>query len=97
MSYIAGMLLLHCRPPEECFKIFCNILNTDIVNNFYNFKMAYIRRTYRVFWKLLSEYAPLMYSNLINESVSCSVFMVEWVLTLFSSSFDIELCACLWD
>jgi hypothetical protein len=25
MSQIVGMLLLHCGPPQECFKVFCNI------------------------------------------------------------------------
>jgi hypothetical protein len=29
--------------------------------------------------------------------VSCSAYLFEWVLTLFSSSFDIEICASLWD
>jgi hypothetical protein len=97
MSYVAGMLLLHCGPPEECFKVFCNILNMEIVFDFYNFHMPKIQQTYKVFWKLLHENAPLIYTNLRIENVSCSVFLYEWVLTLFSSSFDIELCTCLWD
>jgi hypothetical protein len=25
MSHIVGMLLLHCGPPNECFKVFCNL------------------------------------------------------------------------
>ena len=55
MSYVAGMLLIHCGPPEECFKVFCNILNMSIVFDFYNFNMESINHTYKVFWKLLSE------------------------------------------
>ena len=31
------------------------------------------------------------------DQVSCSVFVFEWVLTLFSSSFEIEICTHLWD
>lgn len=97
MSYVAGMLLLHCGPPEECFKVFCNILNMEIVFNFYNFKLSEINKTYKVFWKLLKEQAPQFYDNLKAEHVSCNVFLFEWVLTLFSSSFEIELCTYLWD
>ncbi|CDW78866.1 tbc1 domain family member 14 [Stylonychia lemnae] len=97
MSYVAGMLLLHCGPPEECFKVFCNILNMEIIFNFYNFKISEINKTYKVYWKLLKEQAPLLYDNLKADNVSCSVFLFEWVLTLFSSSFEIEICTYLWD
>lgn len=97
MSYVAGMLLLHCGPPEECFKVFCNILNMDLVHNFYTFNLVHINHTYKVFWRLLKEYVPSMYHNLRDDNVSCSVFMFEWVLTLFSSSFEIEICTYLWD
>lgn len=97
MSYVAGMLLLHCGPPEECFKVFCNILNMEIVFDFYNFNMPEIKKTYKVFWKILSEQANPMYKNLREEKVSCSTFLFEWILTLFSSSFDIDICAYLWD
>lgn len=97
MSYVVGMLLLHCGPPEECFKLFCNIINMDIVFQFYNFKLAKVQKTYNVFWKLLSIHAPNLYLNLKNDGISGSVFLFEWVLTLFSSVFEIEVCACLWD
>jgi hypothetical protein len=97
MSYVAGMLLLHCGPPEECFKVFCNILNMEIVFDFYSFKMPEINKSYRLFWKMLKENAPEMYENLKNEKVSCSLFLFEWVLTLFSSCFEIEISTYLWD
>ena len=67
MSYVAGMLLLHCGPPEECFKVFCNILNNEIIFNFYNFNMNIIMKTYKVFWKLLRENAIPFYENLRGE------------------------------
>ncbi len=97
MSYVAGMLLLHCGPPEECFKVFCNILNMEMLVGFYSFQMSEIQKTYKVFWRLLHEQAPALYENLRADNVSCSVFLFEWVLTIFSSSFEIEICTYLWD
>jgi len=97
MSYVVGMLLLHCGPPEECFKLFCNIMNMEVIFQFYNFQLPKIQKTYNVFWNLISTHAPKVYQNLRNDNISCSVFMFEWVLTLFSSTFDIEICANLWD
>ena len=97
MSYVAGIVLLHCGPPEECFKVFCNILNYRTVSHFYNFHLPEINQTYKVFWKLLREYMPNFYKNLRSENVSCSAFLFEWILTLYSSSFDIELCTYIWD
>jgi len=97
MSYVAGMLLLHCGPPEECFKVFCNVLNYQIVMSFYTFDLNAINKTYKVFWKLLREYLPNFYKLLREDNVSCNAFLFEWVLTLFSSSFDIDACTYLWD
>lgn len=97
MSYVAGMILLHCGPPEECFKVFCNILNLEIVMNFYTFDLVQINKTYKVFWKLMREELPAFYLNLRSDNVSCNAFLFEWILTLFTSSLDIELCTYIWD
>jgi Rab-GTPase-TBC domain len=65
--------------------------------NFYNFDLKEINKTYKVFWKLLKENIPSFYKLLREDNVSCNAFLFEWVLTLFSSSFDIEACTYLWD
>ncbi len=97
MSYVAGLILLHCGPPEFCFKVFCNVLNQEVVMSFYTFDLVAINRTYKVFWKLLRENCPNLYAHLREENVSLNVFLFEWVATLFSSSLDVEACAYLWD
>jgi hypothetical protein len=97
MSYVAGMLLLHCGPPEECFKVFCNVLNYEVVTAFYTFNLKEINKTYKIFWKLMRDYLPTFQKLLRDDSVSCNAFLFEWVLTLFTSSFDIEACTYLLD
>ncbi len=97
MSYVTGMLLLHCGPPEDCFRVFSNVLNNNLLMGFYSFDLCEINKTYKVFWKLLKEIIPSFYNLLREDNVSCNAFLFEWVLTLFSSSFEIDVCTYIWD
>ena len=97
MSYVAGIILLHCGPPEDCFQVFCNFLNSELVLSFYDFDLTRINKVYKIFWKLLKEHIPQYYTNLRSDDTSCSAFLFEWILTLFSSSLEIEACTYIWD
>ena len=98
MAHIGGLLLLHCGPPQECFKVFANLASYELLHDFYTFNTERITITYKVFWKLLREVCPKVYNELIEEDlVSCSVFFLGWILTLFSSTFDISISSLLWD
>jgi hypothetical protein len=97
MSYVAGIILLHCGPPEDCFRVFCNLLNSEIIQSFYDFDLKKINKVYKVFWKLMKENLPQYYQHLRSDNTSCSTFLFEWILTLFSSSLEIEACTYLWD
>lgn len=61
MSHIVGMLLLHCGPPNECFKVFCNLQTNGIITDFHSFNYTRINGCYKVYWKLLSEHCPRLY------------------------------------
>ena len=69
----------------------------NIVAAFYRFEGDEIKKTYKVFWKILQDRAPNFYKNLKGEKVSCSTFLFEWILTLYSSAFDIEVSSYIWD
>lgn len=100
MAHLAGMILLHCGPPQVCFKLFTNILlNYDTVYNFNTFNMGYIKQYYRTFWVLLKNLSPELFSELLSpgDPVSASVFLFPWVLTLFTQSLSIDLSSYLWD
>ena len=99
MCYLAAMLLIHQTRAEECFTTFCNlVLNKfDIIYDFYNINHVEILKTYKVFWKLTQELTPMVYRNLKENDATCRMFLFEWIITLFSNSFDIDLCAILWD
>ena len=99
MSYIAGIILLHFGPPHECFKVFCNLMSFQILTDFYMTIHDRINTFYKVFWSLLKETCPKLYNQLISEDmVSGNIFLIGWVLTLFSGTqFSIEITACIWD
>ena len=98
MAHIGGLFLLHCGPPQECFKVFANLTSGELLYDFYTFDTEKITITYKVFWKLLREVCPKVYSELVHEEmVSCSVFLLGWILTLYSSTFDISISSLIWD
>ena len=98
MAHIAGMILLHCGTPQECFKMFANIVSLELLYDFYSIDNLRIRVTYKVFWRILSQTCPILYGCLIEESmVSCSIFLLGWILTLYSGTFDICIASVMWD
>jgi len=98
MAHIAGLLLLHCGSPQECFKVFCNIVAFPIVHDFYTFNVENINIHYKTFWRLLKETSPKLHLSLIGEDmISCSVFLLGWIMTIFSSIFDIKISTYIWD
>lgn len=97
MSHVVGMLLLHCGPPQECFKVFCNMHTSALINDFHSFNFNRINGAYKVFWRLLSECCPKLHSRLVEEDMfSCSIFFLEWIITQFST-LEIDVAAYIWD
>lgn len=98
MCYLAAMLLIHQTRPETCFVSFCNLIHKfDLLHDFYMADSVQILRTYKVFWRLIREYTPILYQNLKDNDATCHMFLQPWIITLFSSSFEIDTCAVLWD
>jgi hypothetical protein len=70
----------------------------QFLNDFHSFNYLKINATYKVFWKLLNEHCPKLYSKLIDQDLmSCSIFLLEWMITMFSSSLEISVVAYIWD
>lgn len=99
MCFLAAMLLIHLTRPEECFITFTNLILSkfDILYDFYMADQRSVLKTYKVFWRLCRENTPILRQNLKENDATCKMFMFEWVITLFSNSFEIDTCAILWD
>ena len=98
MAHIAGNMLLHCGTPQDCFMVFANLVSLPLLHDFYTIDSIRIKITYKVFWRLLRQTSPILFENLITEPmVSCSIFLLGWVLTLFSAGFEISVASAMWD
>ena len=70
----------------------------ELLHDFYTINSIRIKITYKVFWRLLKQTCPIMHSHLIEEPmVSCSIFLLGWILTLYSANFDIGVSSVMWD
>ena len=69
-----------------------------MLHDFYTIDQRRIKITYKVFWRLLQVTCPVLYGHLIQETmVSCSIFLLGWILTMFSGTFDISVVTVMWD
>lgn len=47
--------------------------------------------------KLIAQFLPSLYEHLENEQVHTSMFVTQWLMTIFTSSFPFKLVARVWD
>ena len=73
------------------------ILRYDLVLDFYLVESASMLAAYRIFWRLCRDNCPLLYMNLLENEATGNMLLQPWVTTLFANSFDVEICAVLWD
>ena len=50
-----------------------------------------------MFWRLVKENTPILYQNLKDNDATLKMLLLPWIITLFSNSFDIDICAVIWD
>ena len=86
MSYLAGCLLLHLETEFETFKAFANLMNKEeSLFHFYSFSMDKVNVVYHIFMRILKEKSPKLFKILSDTGLSCSVFLFEWIVCLFSN------------
>ena len=97
MSYVAGSILLHCDGDFTAFKCFANLMNRDLLFTFYSFEMERVNVIFHLFMQLMSTKIPKMYQIFKQTNLSCSIFLFEWVVALYSNIFALETSAKIWD
>lgn len=96
MSFLVGNLLLYLNEYNS-FKLFINILNKKIINNFYSLKKNYIDSYVLCFNYFFKKILPLLYNYLQQEDISSEMFLIDWNLSLFTKSLPLEVAAYIWD
>ena len=98
MSYVAGNILLHYGKELDTFICFANIMNReDILFNFHSFDMDKVNVVFHIFMKLMREKIPKLYEIFVFTGLSCSIFLFEWVVTLYSNIFQLDVSSRIWD
>ncbi len=98
MSYVAGSILLHSEGNEQnAFRGFANLMNRDHLFTFYSFDMEKVNIVFHVFMTLMKERLPKLHGAFKQTNVSCSIFLFEWIVAVYSNIFSLETSARLWD
>ena len=97
MSYVAGSILLHCAGEFDAFKAFSNLMNRDLLFHFYSFDTEKINIIFHMFMRLIKDKLPKLHNLFKITSLSCSVFLFEWIVTIYSNIFPLEVSSRIWD
>ncbi len=96
MSYIAGTLLLFLDT-QPAFVAFCNIIHQEHLLPFFKMDMPRIDGFLSTFSQLLRETLPEVSANFARIGLTPNLYLFDWVVTLFSRSFDLDVVSTLWD
>jgi hypothetical protein len=96
MSYIAGVLLLNCDLPTA-FQCFANLLSTHFYFDFFRLEKSKIDIHLRVYESLLKERLPRLARHFKAEDVQPDMYMIDWLMTLYSRSMPMNVAARVWD
>lgn len=95
---MAGSLLLHCEGREQdAFRCFANLMNRDLLFTFYSFDMEKVNIVFHVFMQLMRERLPKLHTSFKQTNLTCSVFLFEWIVALYSNIFSLEISSRIWD
>ncbi len=98
MNFIAAMFLTFL-PEEESFWLLVAIMNDDPYNmrELFTKDMSGSLETLFVADRLVRKLLPDLHQHLNNEGIHVSMFGCQWLMTIFSSSFNFDLVSKVWD
>lgn len=72
-------------------------MNRDLLFNFYSFDMEKVNILFHMFMRVVKDKLPKLHGLLKQTNLSCSVFLFEWIVALYSNIFPLETSARIWD
>ena len=96
MSYIAAILLLY-MDVHVAFSCFANLLSTHFYFDFFRLDPDKINGHLMVYDCLFQESLPKLFIHFKSEEVISEMYMIDWLLTLYSRSMPIDIAARVWD
>ncbi len=96
MSFMAAVLLLNldCYTSFQCL---ANILNRKIFLEFFRMNMIQIKKYMLVLEDLILKYLPKISAQFELVKLTPDMYIVDWVLTLYSKALPLDLAMRVWD
>jgi hypothetical protein len=96
MSYIAAVLLLN-MDEYHAFTCFANLLNNPCYMSFYSMNMDELRKYMDALEHGMSIFIPKVYKHLKELGINPEIYLVDWVLTIFSKGLPLDIASHIWD
>ena len=98
MNFIAAMFLTFLSE-EESFWLLVIVMNEEPykLRELFGEDMAGTHEVLYIAEKLLQQFLPKLSQHLESESIHISMFVTQWLLTVYTSTFPFELVARVWD
>ncbi|KAH3758445.1 TBC1 domain family member 12 [Pelomyxa schiedti] len=96
MSYLAAILLLNMDAPDA-FTCMANILNRPCYFCFYCFDIPKMNIYLRTLEEAMKQFLPRIHKNFVEKGVSPKMFLLDWVLTIFSKALPLDVAVRVWD
>jgi hypothetical protein len=96
MSYLAAVMLLY-MDTFPAFRCLANLLNTPILVCFYRMDMTEIRKYVYVLDSIMAEHIPRTHNHLRSLDISTDLYIMDWILTLFSKALPLDIATRVWD
>jgi len=96
MSFIAAILLLNLDE-ADAFIVFANLVNRPLLAAFYRVDTAAMSQNYSIFSAHLASHLPRLARHFARAGLRPDLYMVDWVMTLFSKAAPLDITCRIWD
>jgi len=96
MSYLAAVFLLNLDE-YNAFICLANLLNNPCYMTFFNMNMEKIHKYMEALDVVMAKEVPKVHRRLKDLGITSEIFMIDWVLTLYSKSLPLDVAARVWD
>lgn len=98
MNFMVAMFLTFLSE-EESFWLLVVVMNEDryMLRSLYGEDMSGTHEILYIADKLMKQFVPKLWKHLEQEGIHHSMFVTQWLLTLYTSSFPFDLVSPVWD
>lgn len=99
MNFIAAMFLIFLSSEEEAFWLLVVVMNEEPykLRELYGEDMSGTKEVLFIADKLMKQFVPKLTKHFDNEGIHNSMFVTQWYMTIFTSTFPFHLVSRVWD